>query len=451
MAHDFDRLVERRGTESNKWRKYDPDVLPLWVADMDFPSPPPVVRALAERVAHGIFGYGPTLEQVTELHELVAARLARLHGWRVAPETVVLLPGVIPGFNVACRMLAAPGDGLLLPPRPGRRPAAAAPALPADPPRARQLRPDHRRRRPCARARRQLRGGLGGVRGGRRPAHARVPALQPAQPDGPRLPPRRARAPGGGLPPPRPRDRRRRDPRRPRLLRPPPHADRLARARGRRADHHTARAEQDLEPRGPQVRARGDPRRRAPRALPRRARRPGADAEHPRLHGGGGGLPRRRGMARGPAALPGGQPGRRRGLRASRAARRDGGRARGDVPRVARLPRRGCRRRRPVHVLPRDGARGAQRRHDVRARRRGVRAAELRLPARAARRGARAHAPRPRRRLSAARRLPAPGRGGRRGRGRGTTRPASAYPVAAGVPPGAGGPQLTRRERGPGP
>src|SRR3990172_5416248 len=114
MAHDFDRLVERRGTESNKWRKYDPDVLPLWVADMDFPSPPPVVRALAERVAHGIFGYGPTLEQVTELHELVAARLARLHGWRVAPETVVLLPGVIPGFNVACRMLAAPGDGLLL-------------------------------------------------------------------------------------------------------------------------------------------------------------------------------------------------------------------------------------------------------------------------------------------------------------------------------------------------
>src|SRR3990172_3025695 len=114
MPHVFDRLVERRGTESNKWRKYDPDVLPLWVADMDFPSPPPVVRALAERVAHGIFGYGPTLEQVTELHELVAARLARLHGWRVAPETVVLLPGVIPGFNVACRMLAAPGDGLLL-------------------------------------------------------------------------------------------------------------------------------------------------------------------------------------------------------------------------------------------------------------------------------------------------------------------------------------------------
>ncbi|HBH03997.1 MAG TPA: putative C-S lyase [Candidatus Rokubacteria bacterium] len=114
MTWDFDRPIERRGTESNKWRKYDPDVLPLWVADMDFPSPEPVVRALRERVAHGVFGYGPTLEQVTELHELVAARLGRLHGWRVAPEAVVLLPGVIPGFNVACRMLATPGAGLLL-------------------------------------------------------------------------------------------------------------------------------------------------------------------------------------------------------------------------------------------------------------------------------------------------------------------------------------------------
>ena len=114
MAHDFDRITERRGTESNKWRKYDPDVLPLWVADMDFASPPPVVRALRERVEHGVFGYGPPLEQVTELHELVAARLERLYRWRVAPEAVVLLPGVIPGFNVACRMLAAPGDGVLL-------------------------------------------------------------------------------------------------------------------------------------------------------------------------------------------------------------------------------------------------------------------------------------------------------------------------------------------------
>ena len=52
MAHDFDTVVDRRQTASNKWRKYPADVLPLWVADMDFPSPEPVVRALRERAEH---------------------------------------------------------------------------------------------------------------------------------------------------------------------------------------------------------------------------------------------------------------------------------------------------------------------------------------------------------------------------------------------------------------
>ena len=58
MTYDFDRIIERRRTESNKWHKYPADVLPLWVADMDFSSPEPVVRALRERVEHGVFGYG---------------------------------------------------------------------------------------------------------------------------------------------------------------------------------------------------------------------------------------------------------------------------------------------------------------------------------------------------------------------------------------------------------
>jgi cystathionine beta-lyase len=81
---------------------------------MDFPAPEPVVRALRERVEHGIFGYGVGLDAVSPLHEVFAERLARRFGWRVCPEAIVLLPGVIPGFNVACRMLAGPGDGLLL-------------------------------------------------------------------------------------------------------------------------------------------------------------------------------------------------------------------------------------------------------------------------------------------------------------------------------------------------
>jgi cystathionine beta-lyase len=113
MVHDFDRVIERRGTGSSKWSKYPPDVLPLWVADMDFPSPEPVVRALRERVDHGVYGYGPQLE-TTELSEVFADRLQKRYGWRVSPEALVMIPGVIPGFNVACRMLASPGEGIAM-------------------------------------------------------------------------------------------------------------------------------------------------------------------------------------------------------------------------------------------------------------------------------------------------------------------------------------------------
>jgi cystathionine beta-lyase len=113
VTHDFDQLVNRRSTESSKWHKYADGVLPLFVADMDFRSPEPVIRALRERVEHGLFGYGYGLE-VSPLHEVVADRLHKRYGWAVSPEALVLVPGVIPGFNVACRVLAAPGDGLVI-------------------------------------------------------------------------------------------------------------------------------------------------------------------------------------------------------------------------------------------------------------------------------------------------------------------------------------------------
>jgi cysteine-S-conjugate beta-lyase len=108
---DFDRLVDRRASDSNKWRKFSADVLPFWVADMDFPSPPAVVRALRERVEHGFFGY---LAERNDLPEVVAERVAKRYGWRVSPEAVVTLPGVIAGFNQALRALTTPGDGLLI-------------------------------------------------------------------------------------------------------------------------------------------------------------------------------------------------------------------------------------------------------------------------------------------------------------------------------------------------
>jgi cystathionine beta-lyase len=111
MIYDFDRVIDRRRTNSNKWRKYPADVLPLWVADMDFPSPEPVVRALRERVEHGVYGYG---FEDAEFAEVFTERVRRRYGWKVSPEAVVLIPGVIPGFNVACRALTRPGDGLLM-------------------------------------------------------------------------------------------------------------------------------------------------------------------------------------------------------------------------------------------------------------------------------------------------------------------------------------------------
>jgi len=111
MPYDFDRIIDRRNTESNKWHKYPPDVLPLWVADMDFASPEPVIRALRERVEHGVFGYG--VEQ-PEFHQVMHDRFLKRYGWKVEPEAMVLMPGVTPGNNTACRAFGGPGDGIVM-------------------------------------------------------------------------------------------------------------------------------------------------------------------------------------------------------------------------------------------------------------------------------------------------------------------------------------------------
>ena len=111
MTTDFDQLVDRRHSDSGKWHRYDEDVLPMWVADMDFLSPEPVIAALRERVEHGVFGYGVV---PSELPEIVVERVQRLHGWKVSPETLVFLPGVVVGFNLAWHAVTTPGDGVLV-------------------------------------------------------------------------------------------------------------------------------------------------------------------------------------------------------------------------------------------------------------------------------------------------------------------------------------------------
>ena len=111
MPSEFDRPIHRLGTDSIKWNKYPADVLPLWVADMDFASPPPVLQALHERVNHGVFGYGSDTKTLTEI---LVARMQRLYDWRVAPEDIVYLPGVVPGFNLACLAFAGLNERIVV-------------------------------------------------------------------------------------------------------------------------------------------------------------------------------------------------------------------------------------------------------------------------------------------------------------------------------------------------
>ena len=110
---EFDRLIDRRGTFSAKWDKYlGRDVLPFWVADMDFSAPQFLLDALAERVHHGILGYTRTPEP------LVAAFcewMRRNHGWQVAEEWLVWIPGVVPGLNLAAMAAAEPNGAILIP------------------------------------------------------------------------------------------------------------------------------------------------------------------------------------------------------------------------------------------------------------------------------------------------------------------------------------------------
>ncbi len=113
MTYDFDRPIERKGTDSHKWQRYGEDVIPLWVADMDFVSPEPVVEALHRRVDHRVFGYSMPDR---DLNRVIQERLKRLYGWDVREEEIVFIPGVVPGLSLSFQMCTAPGDGVLVQP-----------------------------------------------------------------------------------------------------------------------------------------------------------------------------------------------------------------------------------------------------------------------------------------------------------------------------------------------
>jgi len=107
---DFDTVIERRSTGSAKWSQYG-DALPLWVADMDFRSPEPILRALHERIDHGVFGYQMDSPR---LRDILVERLETRYGWTIMPKDIQFVPNLVSATNAVIRAYAEPGDGVLI-------------------------------------------------------------------------------------------------------------------------------------------------------------------------------------------------------------------------------------------------------------------------------------------------------------------------------------------------
>ncbi len=109
---NFDVIPDRRkNIMFTKWTYYPRDVLPMWVADMDFPSPKPILDELHKVIDHGVLGY--ELPDIT-LKQTVAARMDYLYGWKVKPEAVVTVTGIVGGFTVAARAFCTPKKGVAI-------------------------------------------------------------------------------------------------------------------------------------------------------------------------------------------------------------------------------------------------------------------------------------------------------------------------------------------------
>ena len=112
MKYDFDEIIPRRGTNSYKWDSAgDADVLPMWVADMDFRTAPPVVEALRKRVEHGIFGY---VRVPDAYYAAVTNWFARRHDWQIEKEWIIYTTGVVPALSAVIKALTVPGDKVMV-------------------------------------------------------------------------------------------------------------------------------------------------------------------------------------------------------------------------------------------------------------------------------------------------------------------------------------------------
>jgi cysteine-S-conjugate beta-lyase len=116
VKYDFDRVCNRTGTNCSKWDAVKEvfgrdDVIPMWVADMDFPAARPIVEALQKRAGHEFYGY---TKVSSALIDAVVDRMRRKFNWKIQPEWIVFTPGVIPALSVAVRAFTHPGDEVIL-------------------------------------------------------------------------------------------------------------------------------------------------------------------------------------------------------------------------------------------------------------------------------------------------------------------------------------------------
>ena len=110
--YNFDEVVDRRHTNSYKWDSAGrEDIIPMWVADMDFRTAPAIIDALRRRVEHGIFGYTRVPDRY---YDAVTSWFSRRHGWDFSSEMIIYTSGVVPAISAVIKGLTDPGDGVIV-------------------------------------------------------------------------------------------------------------------------------------------------------------------------------------------------------------------------------------------------------------------------------------------------------------------------------------------------
>jgi len=118
MIYNFDKLINRKDTASVKYDLREKlfgnsEVLPMWVADMDFEVPEYITEALSERIKHGVFGY---TYRPDSFFETISSWISRRHGWDISPETIGFSPGIVPALNMCILEFTDPGDAVVVQP-----------------------------------------------------------------------------------------------------------------------------------------------------------------------------------------------------------------------------------------------------------------------------------------------------------------------------------------------